>query len=157
MSLDKQGMGWWWFELLKAQFKEEEAFFLWSPFQLNWGWFFSQMKCWDIPRENPISFKGYFRWGYKVQWNRAILLNESHKLDPWPLDEDSTSKGGKSRLNLNGLKSIGWNPKEELRRELMIWRAKLHTRVWGQGPTQGFNLLQMSPNWFLGVWTLDPI
>ncbi len=47
-------------------------------------------------------------------------MNESHKLDPWPLDEDLTSKGGKSRLNLNGLKSIGWNPKKELRRELMI-------------------------------------
>ncbi len=30
----------------------------------------------------------------------------------------------------------------------------------GQGPryspTQGFNLLQISPNWFLGNWTLDP-
>jgi hypothetical protein len=23
-------------------------------------------------------------------------------------------------------------------------------------PTQGFNLLQISPNWFLGNWTLDP-
>ncbi len=23
-------------------------------------------------------------------------------------------------------------------------------------PTQGFDLLQISPNWFLGNWTLDP-
>ncbi len=25
-----------------------------------------------------------------------------------------------------------------------------------EGPTQGFNLLQISPNWFLGIWTLEP-
>jgi hypothetical protein len=33
-------------------------------------------------------------------------------------------------------------------------RCKLGSR---HGPTQGFNLLQMNPNWFLGIWTLDPI
>jgi len=26
-----------------------------------------------------------------------------------------------------------------------------------QGPAQGFNLLQMSLNWFLGIWTLNAI
>jgi hypothetical protein len=38
----------------------------------------------------------------KVQCNRAILLDESHKLDPWPLDEGPRPKGDKSRLNLHG-------------------------------------------------------
>jgi len=43
--------------------------------------------------------------------NRAILLDESHELDPWPLDEGPRPKGGKSRPNLHGTnlerKSIG--------------------------------------------------
>jgi hypothetical protein len=43
-------------------------------------------------------------------------------------------------------------PPQELEGELMIWRTKVSYRV----PTQGFNLLQMSPNWFLSIWTLDP-
>jgi hypothetical protein len=38
-----------------------------------------------------------------VQLNKAILLVESHKLDPWPLlDESRRPKSGKSRLNLHG-------------------------------------------------------
>ncbi len=45
-----------------------------------------------------------------------ILLAESHKLDPWPLDEDPRPKSGKSRLNLHGTilkgKSIGLDPKK---------------------------------------------
>ncbi len=42
-----------------------------------------------------------------------------------------------------------------LQGELLIWRTK--NQVWDQGigPTQGLNLLQISPNWFLGNWTLD--
>jgi len=32
-----------------------------------------------------------------------------------------------------------------------------NTRGPRQGPTPGFNLLQMSPNWFLQIWILDPI
>jgi hypothetical protein len=32
----------------------------------------------------------------------------------------------------------------------------MEARVQGRGPTQGFNLLQMSPNWFLQIWTLGP-
>jgi len=39
----------------------------------------------------------------RVQLNRAILLAESHKLDPWPLDEGPRPKSGKSRLNLHGM------------------------------------------------------
>jgi hypothetical protein len=37
-----------------------------------------------------------------VQWNRAILLDESHKLDLWPWDQGPRPKRGKSRLNLHG-------------------------------------------------------
>jgi len=48
-----------------------------------------------------------------VHWNRPILFNKSHKLDPWPLDEGPRPKSGKSRLNLDGTifegKSIGPN------------------------------------------------
>jgi hypothetical protein len=35
----------------------------------------------------------------------------------------------------------------------MIWRTKGPR----QGPTQGLNLLQMSPNWFLRIRSLGPI
>jgi hypothetical protein len=49
----------------------------------------------------------------KVQWNRAIPLLESHKLDPLK-DEGTSLKSGKSRLNLHDSilegKSIGLDP-----------------------------------------------
>ncbi len=32
----------------------------------------------------------------------------------------------------------------------------MQARVQGKDLTQGFNQLQMSPNWFLGIQTLDP-
>jgi hypothetical protein len=38
----------------------------------------------------------------KVRWNRANLLDESHKLDPWSLDEGPRPKSGKLRQNLHG-------------------------------------------------------
>jgi hypothetical protein len=46
-------------------------------------------------------------------------------------------------------KSIGSAKKKNLneKAELMIWRTKMQARVQGMGPTHGFNLLQMSPNW----------
>jgi len=39
-----------------------------------------------------------------------------------------------------------------------FWRTKMQAKVQGlrHGPTQGFNLLQISSHWFLGTWTLDP-
>jgi hypothetical protein len=43
-------------------------------------------------------FNGRFRWRSNVQLNRAILLAESHKLNPWSLDEGPRPKSGKSRL-----------------------------------------------------------
>jgi len=55
----------------------------------------------------------------KCQFNKqeAILLDESHKLDPRPLDEGPRPKSGKLRLNLHGIilegKSIGCNQKNE--------------------------------------------
>ncbi len=49
----------------------------------------------------------------KVQWNRTILLDENHKLNPQPLDEGLRPKSDKSNLNLRGAileeKSIGLN------------------------------------------------
>jgi hypothetical protein len=57
---------------------------------------------------------------FKVQWRRDILLDESHKLNPRPLDEGPRPKSGKSRLNLNSTVSEGKstvlkkkNPKKE--------------------------------------------
>ncbi len=35
-------------------------------------------------------------------------------------------------------------------------RIRLGTFLARYSPTQGFNLLQIRPNWFLGNWTLDP-
>ncbi len=38
----------------------------------------------------------------RVQWNRAIPLDESHKSNPRPLDESPRPKSVKLRLNLHG-------------------------------------------------------
>jgi len=52
----------------------------------------------------------------RVQWNRTILIAESHKLDPGPLDEGPRPKSGKLRLNPHGTilegKSIVSDPKK---------------------------------------------
>jgi len=58
-----------------------------------------------------------------VQWNRAILLDERHKLDPWPLNRGvKDQKSGKStkvaKVAKNG--------------ELMIWRTKMQAKVQGR-------------------------
>jgi hypothetical protein len=58
--------------------------------------------------------------GLGSKGNRAILLAESHKLDPLPLDECPRPKSGKLRLNLHGTilegTSIGSSPKKTSRR-----------------------------------------
>jgi len=47
--------------------------------------------------------------------------------------------------------------KTVLEGELLIWRTKNQARDQDiDSPTQGFNLIQMSPNWFLGNCTLEP-
>jgi hypothetical protein len=51
--------------------------------------------------------------------------------------------------------SIGSNPKTMLKGELLIWRTKNQARDQGI-VIQGFNLLQISPKWFLGHRTMDP-
>ncbi len=53
-------------------------------------------------------------------------------------------------------KSIGSNQKTVLKGELLILENQ--ESGWGPkcGPTQGFNLLQIRPNWFLGNRTLEP-
>jgi hypothetical protein len=52
--------------------------------------------------------------GFRVPWNNTILLDESHKLEPRPLNESQRPKSVNSRLNLHGTileaKSIGSNP-----------------------------------------------
>jgi len=45
--------------------------------------------------------------GSRVQWNRVIIFDESHKLDPQPLDEHPRPKCVKLRLNLHGIILIG--------------------------------------------------
>ncbi len=85
---------------------------------------------------------------------------ESFKWVPWPLDEGPRPKSGKLRLNLHGTYfggKINWlRPKNSAKKRA----PDLENQESGLGPwyspTQGFNLLQVSPNWFLGNWTLDP-
>ncbi len=56
-----------------------------------------------------------------------------------------------------GGKAIGSDPQKKFKRELkgerefMIWRTKLQAMVQGRVQLKGFNLPQMSPNWFLGI------
>jgi len=69
----------------------------------------------------------------KVQCNRAILLDESHKLDPWPLDESPRLKSDKSRLNLHGT---------------ILERTKMQARVQGKVQLKGsicFKWVQIGP------------
>jgi hypothetical protein len=78
------------------------------------------------------------------QWIQAILLVESFKLVPRPLDEGSRPKSGKLGLNLHGTcfgGKINWfGPKKlVLEGELLIWRTKGPR----YSPTQGFNLLKI--------------
>jgi hypothetical protein len=68
-------------------------------------------------------------------------------LDPQPLHEDPRPKSGKSRLNLSGTileeKSFGSDQKEiKLKRRA----HDLKNQDASYSQTQGFNLLQMSPN-----------
>jgi len=51
-------------------------------------------------------------------------------------------------------KSIGWDQKTVLKGELLIWRPKNQAR--DQGPVQLKDSICISPNGFLGNWTLDP-
>jgi len=41
--------------------------------------------------------------------------------------------------------------KQERKGELMVWRTKMQSNVQGKVQTQGFNLLQMSSIFFLGI------
>jgi hypothetical protein len=54
---------------------------------------------------------------------------ESHKLDPWPLDESSIPKSGKSRLNLRGTimggKLIGLDP-QNFKIKLKFIKTRAH-------------------------------
>jgi hypothetical protein len=88
----------------------------------------THLHCISEPPPTAVKWSVCYIWGWSialratldeelrsmVQWNRAILLDKSHKFDPWPLDEGPRPKSGKSRLNVNGTilegKSIGSDP-----------------------------------------------
>jgi len=54
-------------------------------------------------------------------------------------------------------KSFGSDQKTVIKGKLLIWRTKNQAVDPPRyTPTQGFYWLHMSPNWFLGNWTLDP-
>jgi hypothetical protein len=82
-------------------------------------------------------------------------------LDPWHLDEGPISKSNKLRLNLHGTilegKSIGLNPpkKNTLKKRAHDLKNQDASQV--RCLIKDSILLQMSPNWFLRIWTLDPI
>ncbi len=85
-------------------------------------------------------------------WSKALNRSQGMRVQD--------QKSGKLRLNLHGTCFGGKNswvkPKNSAKRRA----PDLENQESGWGPrlhsTQGFNLLQMSPNWFLGNWTLDP-
>jgi hypothetical protein len=92
------------------------------------------------------------------KWIEAILLVESFKFVPRTLDEGPRPKSGKLRLIWHLL----WRENQIVRIKRSAKRRPpdLENQESGWGPrytpSQGFNLLHMSPNWILGNWTLDP-
>jgi hypothetical protein len=73
---------------------------------------------------------------------------------PRPLNEGLRPKSGKLTLNLHGTcfgGEINWfRPKSNAKRKFL----DLENQESGEGPRynpiQGFNLIQINPNWFLG-------
>ncbi len=53
-------------------------------------------------------------------------------------------------------KSTGSDQKRVLKEELLNWRTKKKAKHQGRVQLKDSILLQMSPNWFLGNWTLGP-
>jgi len=97
------------------------------------------------------------------QWIQAILLVESFKLVPKAFRWESKTKkvtnwGLKTYIApvLEG-KSIGSNQKTVLKGESSWFgEPKNQARHPGTLQLKDSILLHMSPNWFLGNWTLDP-
>jgi hypothetical protein len=94
------------------------------------------------------------------QWIQAILMVKSFKWVPRHLDEGPRPKSGELRLNLHGTcfgGKINWfRPKNSAKRRAPNLEKQESGYEPRYSPTQGFNLLQISPNWFLGNRTLDP-
>jgi hypothetical protein len=101
---------------LLLQLKVLGLFFVGQFFYSSHG-FFTSFSLWVTLDEGPRS---------RVQsWNRAILLDESHKLDPQPFYEGPRSKSDKSQLNphdtiLEG-KSIDLNPQNKRAQKGSSW------------------------------------
>jgi hypothetical protein len=53
-------------------------------------------------------------------------------------------------------KSIGLDQKTVLKEELLIWRTKNQARDQPTVQLKDSICFNISPNWFLGNWTLDP-
>jgi len=94
------------------------------------------------------------------QWIQAILLVESFKLVPRPLNEGLRPESGKLRLNLHGTcfgGKINWFKQNNSAKGRTPYLENEEESRYGPrySPTW-FNLLQISPNWFLGnwIWTL---
>jgi hypothetical protein len=52
---------------------------------------------------------------------------------------------------------INWfRPKIRAQRRAHDWENQDASYGPRHGPTKRFNLLQMTPNWLLGIWNLDP-
>ncbi len=109
-----------------------------------------------------FQLKGDFRQGSKVQgtWIQEFLLIKSFKLVPRPSDQGPRPKSGKLRLNLYGTcfggKINRFGPKNSAKRRTPDFKNQESGQGPRYSPPQGFNLLQISPNWFLGTWTLHP-
>jgi len=113
------------------------------------------MNKWTVSHANSFVFIMPLQQKKAFIANRAILLDESHKLDSWPLDEVEGIKSGKSKLNVHGTileeNQLVWTKKRSSKGKLMIWRTKMQPRVHvGSNSRIQF---QMSQNWFL--WNLD--
>jgi hypothetical protein len=81
---------------------------------------------------------------YRVQWNRAVLFSESHKLDPQPIDEGPRPKKWQivakpTWRHFGG--QINWfGPRQRAQKESLWFGApRCKARVQGRLQTQGFN------------------
>jgi hypothetical protein len=93
--------------------------------------------------------------------NSSNLIGQSFKLVPRPLVECPRPKSDKLRAKPTW--HLFWRVNQLVRIKNSAKRrdSDLENQELGEGPryspTQGLNLLlQISPNWFLGNWTLDP-
>jgi hypothetical protein len=101
-----------------------------TPFYWSLLWKAVAQSCvtaWICRQTWTEDIKHHFRWGprSKVQWNRAILLDQSHKFDPQPHDQNQA----KPTWHRFGGKITWLQPRKKLEGELMVWRTKMQASV----------------------------